>query len=77
MINGTTRRTEARGVFRGGHWAVAPPLGRQDSVISVEYYAKLRHAHPPFVSWAVALSTQRVGEDVCFWPAPNFGQKSD
>ena len=30
---------------------------------------------PPFVSWAEALSTQRVGEDLCFWPAPNFGQK--
>ena len=28
-----------------------------------------------FVSWAEALSTQMVGEDVCFWPAPNFGQK--
>ena len=29
---------------------------------------------PPFVSWAEALSTQRVGEDVCFWSAPNSGQ---
>ena len=28
-----------------------------------------------FVSWAEALSTQMVGEDVCFLPAPNFGQK--
>ena len=30
---------------------------------------------PPLVSWAEALSSQRVGEDLCFWPAPNFGQK--
>ena len=30
---------------------------------------------PPFVSWAEALSTQRVGEDVSFGPVPNFGQK--
>ena len=29
---------------------------------------------PPFVSWAEALSTKRVGEGLCFWPAPNFGQ---
>ena len=28
----------------------------------------------PFVSWAEGLSTQRIGEDVCFWPAPHFGQ---
>ena len=26
------------------------------------------------VSWAEALSTKRVGEDLCFWPALNFGQ---
>ena len=30
---------------------------------------------PPFVSGAEALSSQRVGEDLCIWPAPNFGQK--
>ena len=30
----------------------------------------------PFVIWAEALSTQMVDEDLCFWPAPNFGQKS-
>ena len=27
---------EARDVFRGGHWAMPPPLGRQDSIISIE-----------------------------------------
>ena len=31
--------------------------------------------HLPFVSWAEGLSTQTVGEDLCFRPAPNFGQK--
>ena len=26
-----------QGVFRGeGHWAMAPPLGRQDSIISIK-----------------------------------------
>ena len=25
-----------RGVFRGNHWAMAPPLGRQDSIISMK-----------------------------------------
>ena len=40
---------------------MAPPLGGQDSIFSIELYAKLRHG-PSFVSWAVALSTQRVGQ---------------
>ena len=31
---------------------------------------------PPFVRWVEGLSTQTVGEDVCFWPAPNFGKKT-
>ena len=43
-----------------------PPLGHQDSIISIEYYAKLWHAPPPFVSWAEALSIKRVDEDVSF-----------
>ena len=25
-----------RGVFRGGHWAMAPLLGRQDSIINID-----------------------------------------
>ena len=29
----------------------------------------------PFVSCAEALSPQTVGEDFCFWPPRNFGQK--
>ena len=35
----------------------------------------MRHGSSLFVSWAEALSTRRVGEDLWFWPAPNFGQK--
>ena len=35
---------------------MAPPLGRQDSIISIEQYAKLRHG-PPFATWAEALIT--------------------
>ena len=31
---------------------------------------------PPFVTWAEDLSTQTVGEDLCFWPFPNFGPKT-
>ena len=53
-----------------------PPLGRQDSIISIEWCAKLRHAPPPFVTWAESLSAQTVGEDLCFWPSPNFGPKT-
>ena len=30
-----------------GHWAMPLPLGRQDSIISIEWYAKLWHAPPP------------------------------
>ena len=42
---------------------MAPLLGRQDSIISIELCAKLRHG-PPFVTWAEGLSTQSVGEDL-------------
>ena len=38
---------------------MAPPLDRQDRVISIEWYAKLWHAPPPpFVTWAESLSSQ-------------------
>ena len=49
---------------------MAPPLGRQDSIISIESMQNCGMPPPPFVSWAEGLSTQRVGNDVCFWPAP-------
>ena len=34
------------------------PLGRQDSIIRIELYAKVRHAPPSFVTWAESLRTQ-------------------
>ena len=30
----------------------------------------------PFATWAEGLSTQTVGEDLCFWSASNFGPKT-
>ena len=36
---------------------MAPPLGRQGSIISIEWYAKVRHG-PPLVSLEQSLSTQ-------------------
>ena len=45
-------------------------LGRQDSIISIEYNAKLWHG-PPFITWAEGLSTETVGEDLFLaknWP---------
>ena len=52
--------SELKGVLRGGgrHGVIAPPLVRQGSIICVELYAKVRHATPPFVTWAESLSTQ-------------------
>ena len=44
------------GAYLGGD--MPPLLGRKDSEISLESYAKLGHAPPPFVSWAEALITQ-------------------
>ena len=53
-----------RGVFRrGGIGPCPPPLGRQDSIISIEKYANLYHV-PLFVTWAEGLSTDTVGEDL-------------
>ena len=42
---------------------MAPPLGRQDCIISIEKYAELGHG-PSFVTWAEDLSTETVGEDL-------------
>ena len=54
-----------RSVFRGGALGHGLPLGRQDSIISIEYNAKL-WLGPPFVTWAEGLSTETVGEDLFF-----------
>ena len=56
----------------------SPPLKRQCVVVTLKktFNAILYSMPPlPFVSWAEALSTQMVVEDLCFWLAPNFGQK--
>ena len=56
-----------------------PPSGRQDSIISIEEYAKLRHG-PSFVTWVESLGTQRdriwVKIFFFFWSSPNFGPKT-
>ena len=74
------KTTSKAGVYLGGgHWAMALPFGRQDSVISIEQYAKLRHAHPPFCNLgrkSERTSGQNVGKDLFFWSLPNFGQKN-
>ena len=60
------------GAYSGeGRWVMPPHLGRQDSIISIEKYAKLWHGPPPFVTWAEGLSAETVGEDLF------FGQKPD
>ena len=41
---------------------MAPLLGRQDCIISIEKYAKL-WLGPPFVTWADSLSAETVVED--------------
>ena len=54
---------------------MAPRLGRQDSIISIEKYAKLWHG-PPSVTWAEGLSTETVGEDL-FWPKTGLTLSED
>ena len=41
---------------------MAPPLDCQDSIVSIEKYAKLWHG-PLYVTWAEGLSTETVGEN--------------
>ena len=53
-----------------------PPLGRQDSIISTELYAKLWHG-PLFATWAKDLSTETVGEDLFFWPNTGLNLSED
>ena len=80
-----------RGVYRGGALSHGPPLGHQDSTISIEYYAKLRHAPPPppplcNLGRRFEHTNGRrrpktglnLGEDLFFffWSSPNFGPKT-
>ena len=55
---------------------VCPPLGRQDSIISINSMQNCGMP-PPFVSWEEALSPQMVGEELWFRPTPNFGLKTE
>ena len=56
------------------------PLGRQDSIISIEQsrYAKLRHGSP-FVTWAERKHTndQNLGEDLFFGLHLILGSKTN
>ena len=62
---------------------MAPPLGRQDSINSTEYNAKLRHGSP-FVTWFEHTNSRRRpktelnwDEDLFFfWSSPNFGPQT-
>ena len=62
-------------VYRRGAMAMAPHLGCQGSIISIEWYAKVWHA-PFFVSLAPCLSTQtdRIWLKIfsCVWSSPDF-----
>ena len=35
LISVSDKNQAPRGVFRGGHWAMPPSLGRQNSIISI------------------------------------------
>ena len=48
------------GAYFGGAIGPWPPSsGRQDSIFSIEWHAKLWH-FPPFARWAEALIAQKV-----------------
>ena len=55
----------------GGPLGHGPPLGRQDSIISIEKYAKLWHAPPPLCNLGKRFE-HKNGER-----RPFFGQKPD
>ena len=63
------------GAYLGGALGHHPPLGRQDSIISIEKYAKLWHG-PPFVTWAEGLSTKRWAKTF-FWPKTGLNWSED
>ena len=55
---------------------MAPPLGCQDSIISIEKKQNCGMG-PPFVTWAEGLSAETVGEDFFSWAPPILSQKPD
>ena len=73
----------------GGMVPWSPPLGRQNSIIRIEVYAKVRHG-PPFCKLGRKFehtngqnlgedfyfgpkSGLNLSEDLFFWSSPNFG----
>ena len=58
----------SRGIFRGGH-------GR-DSIISIEYYAKLRHG-PLLCNLGRRFENTNGGRRPFFWLSSNFGPKTE
>ena len=52
-----------------------PPLGRQDSIISINSYAKSRHG-PPLCNLDRGFEHRSDGRRPFFWPSPNFGPKT-
>ena len=76
-----------RGVFRGGHGAMPPPLVRHDSINYHRIACKIAAWPPPLLTWAESwgesLSTQtdRIWVKTLFfffffWSSPNFGPKT-
>ena len=53
---------------------MAPLLGRQDSVIILEWHAKVQHG--PTLCKFEHTNGQNLTADFFFWCSPNFGQKN-
>ena len=55
---------------------MAPPLGRQDSIISIKYYTKLRHG-PSLCNLGRGFEHKNGGRRPFVWPSRNFGPKTE
>ena len=55
---------------------MAPPVGRQNSIISIELYAKLRHAPPPLCNLGRRFEHTNGERRPFFRPSPNFRPKT-
>ena len=59
---------------------MAPSLGRQNSIISLEWYAKVRHAPPPLCEFGTKFehtNGQNMTEDFLFGLYLILGKKLD
>ena len=54
---------------------MAPPLGRQDSIISIKWYAKLRHGSS-LCNLGRGFEHKNGGRRPFFWPSRNFVPKT-